>query len=75
MKNHVTYWWELLIVCYHHAKFGGHRHSGRGDIMYLICRVISQDHAIRGSWIGPLQGKLRRQWHCGSGDVMVWFVI
>ena len=27
------------------TKFGGHRHCGIGDIMVLVCQVISQDHA------------------------------
>ena len=28
------------MVSYHPAKFGGHRHSGRGDIMFLVCHMI-----------------------------------
>ena len=29
------------------AKFGTHRYSASGDIMYLICYLISLDHIIR----------------------------
>ena len=32
-----------------HAKFGGRRHRGSGEIMGLVCYLISQDHAIKGS--------------------------
>ena len=31
------------------AKFGSHRHCGSGDLLILVCHVISQDHAIKGS--------------------------
>ena len=31
------------------AKFGGHRQCGSGDIMVLVCHVISQDHVIKGA--------------------------
>ena len=30
-----------ITVSYHPAKFGGRRHCGSGDIMILVCRVIS----------------------------------
>ena len=30
------------------AKFGGHRHCGSGDIKFLVCHVISQDHVTKG---------------------------
>ena len=40
---------ELLIVCHHPAKFLGHSHYGSGDVMVLICHVITQDHVITGS--------------------------
>ena len=39
----------MVKVSYHAAKFGGHRHSGSGDIMVLVCPMISHDHVIRGS--------------------------
>ena len=35
------------MTCHQHAKFGGHRHCGSGDIMVLVCQVISQDHMIK----------------------------
>ena len=28
------------MVSYHLDKFGGHRHSGRGDTMLLVCHMI-----------------------------------
>ena len=31
------------------AKCGGHRHRGNRDIMFSVCHMISQDHAIKGS--------------------------
>ena len=41
---------ERIKVDYVPAKFGDHRHSDSGDIMVLICHIISQDHLIKGSW-------------------------
>ena len=35
------------MTCHQLAKFGGHRHCGSGDIMVLVCQVISQDHMIK----------------------------
>ena len=32
---------ESFKVGFHPAKFGGHRHSDSGDIMLLVCHVIS----------------------------------
>ena len=40
----------LIKLGYHPVKFGGHRHSDNGDIMVLVCHVISQDHVIKGSY-------------------------
>ena len=37
------------MVSYHPAKFGGHRYSGSGDIMVLVCHVTSQSEAIKDS--------------------------
>ena len=31
----------------HPAKFGGHRHRGKGDTMVLVCHVFSQDRAAK----------------------------
>ena len=36
--------WELLTVFHHPAKFGGHWHYGRGDVIILICHLILQYH-------------------------------
>ena len=36
-------------MSHHPAKFSGHRHSGGGDVMVLVCHVISQDHLIKKS--------------------------
>ena len=35
---------------YHPAKFGGHKHSGTGDIIFLADHVISQYHVIKESF-------------------------
>ena len=35
-------------VSYHPAKFGGHQQCGSGDIMILVCHVISYGHVIKG---------------------------
>ena len=29
-----------IKVRYHPAKFGGHRHSGSGEVIFLVCHVI-----------------------------------
>ena len=34
---------------HHPAKFGGHRPSASGDLMFQFCHVISQNHVIKGS--------------------------
>ena len=38
-----------MKVRYHPAKFGGQGHCGSGNIMILVCHVILQDDAIKGS--------------------------
>ena len=40
---------DLIKVSYHLAKLGGHRDSDSGDIVVLVCDVISLDHVIEGS--------------------------
>ena len=35
---------------YHTVKFGCHSLFNIRVIMILVCHVISQDHAIKGSW-------------------------
>ena len=34
---------------HHSTKFGSYRHFGSGDIVILVCQVISEDHVIEGS--------------------------
>ena len=41
---------ESFRISYNPTKFRGNKHSGSGDILALACHVISQDHAIRGSF-------------------------
>ena len=36
-----------LDVCHHPAKIGGHRRCCIGEIMVLVCHVISQDHVTK----------------------------
>ena len=36
---------KLLIVCHHPVKSVSHSHSGDRDAIFLICYVISQEHA------------------------------
>ena len=43
-----TYGWELLIVCHHSAKFGGHTIAVMA--IFLICHLISEEHMIKGSF-------------------------
>ena len=42
-----------LWVVPHHgntpAKFDGHRHRGIGDVMVLVCHVVSLDNVTEGS--------------------------
>ena len=40
---------EPIKENYHLAKFDGHLRSGNGDIVFLICHMISQDYMIEGS--------------------------
>ena len=35
------------MVCYHLAKFGGHRYCRSRD-MFLFCHVIKQDYVMKG---------------------------
>ena len=38
---------EPLKKSQHPTKFGGHRDCGSGEIMVLVCHMISQDHMIK----------------------------
>ena len=37
------------MVSHYPAKFGGHRHCDSGDIIVLVCHVISQECLIKRS--------------------------
>ena len=47
--------WLQVVCCFssypqkvnhHPVKCGGHRNCGSGDLMILVCHVISQDYVI-----------------------------
>ena len=37
------------MISHYRAKFGGHRHCDSGDIIVLVCHVISQEYVIKRS--------------------------
>ena len=37
------------MVSHHATTFGGHEHSGSGDIMVLVFHVIFQEYGTKGS--------------------------
>ena len=40
----------VVLVCHviwQDTKFGGHRHSGSGDVIVFVYHVILQDHLIK----------------------------
>ena len=47
-KGRVTLRLEPLIESHTSAKLGSERHLGSGDIMVLVCHVISQNHVAKG---------------------------
>ena len=47
-KDYTITWSCDFVGSKTHAKFGGHRHHGSGDIIVLIYHVILQDHMIKG---------------------------
>ena len=66
-----------MKVSYYPEEFGGHSHSGSGDIMFLICHMISQEHVRKGHVAGsePLMlslnlVKFAGHRHCSSKDLM-----
>ena len=70
-----------MKVRYHPAKFGGQGHCGRGNIMILVCHVILQDDAIKGScdfWLYERESinvsyhpaKFGSHRHSDSGDIV-----
>ena len=57
-----------------HSKFSDHRGYDNGDIIVLVCHVISPDHVIKGK--KPLRESQYPN-KCGSGDgvIIVHYVI
>ena len=49
LQDHALFDFTPLKINHHPTMFGGHRHCGNGDIMLLVCRVISQDSMIKRS--------------------------
>ena len=45
----MTLWVALLITSHYPPKFGGHRHCGREDILFLVCHMTSRDFVVRES--------------------------
>ena len=68
--DHMTLGVELFIVSHHPAKFGCPRHCGSGDVMFIICHLISRGHMVLAQYCIPY-----RNWTFGkqykSDD---WFV-
>ena len=82
-SGQVTLWMEALHAKSPPCMFGVHWSSAGGDITYLICHVISQEHVIVGydviSWSFSLYVILSYtatfggHRHSGSGDMfLVW---
>ena len=46
----LVFGWELLMVCHHPDKSGGHWPSASGDIKYLTFHVTLQKHVVEGSY-------------------------
>ena len=46
-KCHVPSLLGALIIIYHPAKFGGHRHRGSEDVMPLFCHLIPLNHVTQ----------------------------
>ena len=59
----------IIKVSYNSTKFGGHRHSGRGDIMVFLCQVTFQDRVIKA--ISDHLKKIGGHRNCRSGDIIV----
>ena len=43
----VAYLEEALKVSHHPLNFDFHRHCGSGDVILLVCHLISQDDMIK----------------------------
>ena len=68
---------KFLIAYNHTARFGGHRHCGRGDKMFLIYRVTSRNTCSKGFlWLNGLKflivshhfAKFSGRRPCGSSE-------
>ena len=57
LKERKLYEKEPLKESYHSAKYGGHRHSGSGDIMVLVCNVTTCLKGCVNLWVEVLHGK------------------
>ena len=59
-----------------HTKFGGHRHCGSGNMLILICQVISQDLVMKGTYdfkVSYHPATFGTNRHSGSGDMFLVF--
>ena len=74
-----------IMVSYVSVKLGGHRLSGSGDEMLLVCHMIvslSRDQKVMllYGWQPPFVSHRPARFcankHCGSGDMfLIWHVI
>ena len=68
-------WVGAPRISYHPSRFGGHEHSGWGDIMVSVCHVIWQSvmwlYMLKPLVISYRPAKFDGQTHSGSGDIMV----
>ena len=62
------------------TKFGGHGHFRSREKMILDCRVISQEHVIKGTFVTLTQSKFydtakfRGHMHCGGGNMILVYM-
>ena len=62
----------FVNISYHSVKFGGHRHSGSGDIMVFNYHVTLQDHMIKELFEFMIWRPSKYDHrHRGSGGIMV----
>ena len=50
----LLYGYKPVKVSHHPTKVDGHKHCGSGDIMVLICLLISQDIVVK--WLCDIIG-------------------
>ena len=62
---------ETIKVSYHPAKFGVHRHSGSGDIIFLVCQVTSQGQVM----VSHYPAKFITHKHCGIIIIIIIIII